>query len=523
MDNIDENDSIVRNIWCMITIVMNNKMIMFLLAIISSHKVCCKSFLLYDSDHRMDIAVHDVDIYMQVSRDSTLSVARVLVLNNITEAKSKFPSNFVDNIIRDGFYEGLSLGFPASYSHGDPPSMVPYGCWHRKSKYSGIFINLGFNPVIADRPRLYKLLELNSDHDDRNFCSAAIKYGYTAIITNNPPYRDTLEIGSEVLICYGGCNTVRFNTTCPPGIDIRTGYQAMDPCECLDTHDHLNCNGKEINMEINDKPSGLAMMEEDNKTMKQNRCILENIDLITGDVHMNNHDLEIAIYVKIDMVENLEQNKQVVDHMISMIKMKERHDALILNIHHTLSSSTGGIVSDSLTTVKVNNNNNNNNNNKGNMTTAHDSVLLLYSTTVDHLSISTRKIITFNNTYIGVISTGKKTTHQWLLDDAICLKRLGAYFIILIGDFEYASAQSLMQQHLDQHIDVIITIDQHNNSPIMIKPKEYNSSSDDHRVIVDQEESQSHDTTYHHVLKIDIHKISTYKITVRSTIVRFTS
>jgi hypothetical protein len=54
----------------------------------------------------------------------------------------------------------------------------------------------------------------------------------------------TLDLGSETIICYGGCSTVRFNTTCPSGIKLQKGYHAFDTCNCTDAVGTLNCDGR---------------------------------------------------------------------------------------------------------------------------------------------------------------------------------------------------------------------------------------------------------------------------------------
>jgi len=113
-------------------------------------------------------------------------------------------------MIRDGEYEGRSLGFPGAYSHSEMNrSLVPYGCWCRKSNDTGIYINLGSSILIEDRRQLFDLLK-TPDRTDTFFCTKALQQGYASFVTNNPPFPMTLDLGSETIICYGGCTTVRF-------------------------------------------------------------------------------------------------------------------------------------------------------------------------------------------------------------------------------------------------------------------------------------------------------------------------
>jgi hypothetical protein len=153
---------------------------------------------------------------------------------------TKLSQNYIKNVLRDGIYEGRSLGFPGAYSHSEMNrSLVPYGCWFRKSTETGIYINLGSNILIEDRGLLFDLLK-TPDRTDTYFCSKALQQGYTSIVTNNPSL--VLDLGSETIICYGGCSTVSFNTSCPPGIKLQKGYHAIDTCNCSDSIDTLNCD-----------------------------------------------------------------------------------------------------------------------------------------------------------------------------------------------------------------------------------------------------------------------------------------
>jgi len=75
-------------------------------------------------------------------------------------------------------------------------------------------------------------------------------------------------------------------------------------------------------------------------------------------------------------------------------------------------------------------------------------------------------MIAINNTYIGVISSFKHTIfsahHRWLLEDARCLKKLGAYLIILVGDFNHEVAEALMSR-MHEYVDFIIGVNDNND------------------------------------------------------------
>jgi hypothetical protein len=73
-----------------------------------------------------------------------------------------------------------------------------------------------------------------------------------------------------------------------------------------------------------------------------------------------------------------------------------------------------------------------------------------------------RKIINIDNKYIGVISNFRYANpaghRRWLLDDARCLKKLGAYLIILVGNFDHGVVEWLMG-FLHSYVDLIIGVD----------------------------------------------------------------
>ena len=404
---------------------------------------CCEAYLFYKSHHNG--AYDDIDIYMQATRDSTGAQARSLISHNFSEAffKHKFPSNYIENMIRDGEYEGRSLGWPSAYSHSEMNrSLVPYGCWFRKRTDTGIYVNLGSSILIEGRGRLYDLLK-TPDRTDTYFCSKALQQGYTSIVTNNPS--QFLDFGSETIMCYGGCSTVRFNATCPPGIKLQKGYHAFDTCNCSDTVWTLNCDGRTKNH--------VMRQPEIDILLDKNVCILDTEAIVYPTrVLYANVDLMINIYIAIDLIINSTSNHHhyhniTIDEIISDMKINDDNsNTLLLNLQSNVSTTAEE--KSSLSLKKVN-----------------SASVLVYTTSMDD-HISSIKMIAINNTYIGVISSFKHTIfsahHRWLLEDARCLKKLGAYLIILVGDFNHEVAEALMS-HMHEYVDVIIGVNDDND------------------------------------------------------------
>jgi hypothetical protein len=298
----------------------------------------CKGYLFFTSHHNSDY--DDIDIYMQATRVSTGSMARKMISHNFSTAlfKTKFRPNFIQNVLRDGIYEGQSLGFPFSYQHNEKNrSLVPYGCWFNRNTETGIYINLGSHILIEDRRRL-----ITTDRTDTYFCSKALQQGYTSILTNNPinpPF--TFDFGSETIICYGGCGTVRFNTTCPPGIKLQKGYHAMDACNCSNSIDTLNCDGIIKNH---------VMRQPDNEILTlldKNVCILDTdaIEYPTKALYTN-IDLMINMYITIDLIINTTSNHHhnhniTIDEMISDMKINDDDSyRLLLNLQSTFLTAS---------------------------------------------------------------------------------------------------------------------------------------------------------------------------------------
>ena len=114
----------------------------------------------------------DLDIYMQATRISSKSWYTNFTLASL---ENKHMPNLANNLIKDGFYEGLSKGFPGFYSPFEVNRpLVPYGCWHRQRHDTGIFVNLGSNVLVEERFELYKLLN-TPDMTDTYFCTKALQ------------------------------------------------------------------------------------------------------------------------------------------------------------------------------------------------------------------------------------------------------------------------------------------------------------------------------------------------------------
>ena len=346
---------------------------------------CCKAYLFYKSYHNG--SNDDIDIYMQATRRANRAMTRYMISHNFS-TDTKLSQNYIKNVLRDGIYEGRSLGFPGAYSHSEMNrSLVPYGCWFRKSTETGIYINLGSNILIEDRGLLFDLLK-TPDRTDTYFCSKALQQGYTSIVTNNPSL--VLDLGSETIICYGGCSTVSFNTSCPPGIKLQKGYHAIDTCNCSDSIDTLNCDERIKNNVMRQPEKEILTL------LDKNVCILDTEAMVYPTRALyTNIDLMINIYITIDLIINTTSHNHhyhniAMDEIISDLKINDDDsNTLLLNLQSVFLTATRETLPLSLRKVT-------------------NASLLVYTTSLDD-HISNRKMIAIKNTYIGVISSFNHT------------------------------------------------------------------------------------------------------------------
>jgi hypothetical protein len=120
---------------------------------------------------------------------------------------------------------------------------VNYGCWFYLSKGSGIYLNLGRTKVITSRSVLWRYFSeltetncLRSEHastcHDKYLCSLAVQHGF-----------DSVQVVEqhEIIICTG-CGKTELVHACPPAVvELRSGINASQPCNCSDEHLILNC------------------------------------------------------------------------------------------------------------------------------------------------------------------------------------------------------------------------------------------------------------------------------------------
>ena len=414
-----------------------------------------------------DLNTSNIDIYLSATRWSLLSWMDEKIYPDIERARHIYGgSDYVDNVLRDGLYEGLSKGYPGNYRFNDTNvSYVPYGCWHVATQ-NGIYINLGSSIFVEDRHELFNRWNLTSD---KMFCTSALSRNFSSIVTNHQPeYTRNKYLGSETVVCYGGCGTVRFNATCPPGIDMYKGYHASDLCNCSDSIKDLNCENK----------TNIAEIIKFNTTVNNNKCIIETIDLTNDEIKAaNSRKFNLNIYFLQDLIQHTNNvsagnGKHILSKLKSLVGAINSNidlpNILLLNIEHKFEK----INHNKLFSLSYNG--------EIEWQKNYDIKSLLYPmgnsksyyflgyNSSPLYQTTSRKIITVNGVYIGIITIMIELHHnkfkskdelvQWLIEDVRCLKKLGAYLIILMGKIvDYSTSQELMHI-LHHHVDLIIGI-----------------------------------------------------------------
>eukprot|EP01041_Mallomonas_annulata_P008684 gene8684-17933_t len=154
-------------------------------------------------------------------------------------------------------YEGFSTGLVKN------GKKVLYGCWFHRYRGSGIFVNVGKTIAARTRRGLMSRLKISGCEQSKDancnreheFCAGARKQGYDSIQVNLFYWKNasntTTTVASgiknflyfypELILCTDQCVTVTFNTSCPPGVELRTGLDASKPCTCDDKYMTMNC------------------------------------------------------------------------------------------------------------------------------------------------------------------------------------------------------------------------------------------------------------------------------------------
>eukprot|EP01041_Mallomonas_annulata_P003260 gene3260-6451_t len=139
-------------------------------------------------------------------------------------------------------YEGYSSGLLKN------KNKTSYGCWFHRYRGGGIFVNVGKTIIARTRKELMMKLHIpncgnqaNCNHSyDYEYCSHALRLGYDSIqIITMGHYNRTQR--PELILCSGQCGTVTFNTSCPPGVELRTGVNGSKSCTCDDSIPIMNC------------------------------------------------------------------------------------------------------------------------------------------------------------------------------------------------------------------------------------------------------------------------------------------
>jgi len=142
------------------------------------------------------------------------------------------------------FQEGLSTGLKYSKDDLKYNDTIPYGCWFFVMRGTGVYVNVGKTMIAYDRSDVNKAFGLFCNRPpycdgqgDRYWCQKALSYGYDSIQVVNANENEN----HELVICSGKCSTQPVDENCPP-MELRTGYNASDLCNCVENTPIINCN-----------------------------------------------------------------------------------------------------------------------------------------------------------------------------------------------------------------------------------------------------------------------------------------
>ena len=142
------------------------------------------------------------------------------------------------------FEEGLSTGAKYSKTDFSYNDTIPYGCWFFVTRGTGVFVNVGKTLISYDREDVNRRFGLFCNRPpfcepqgDRYWCQKALSEGYDSIQVVNANANEN----HELVICSGKCSTQPVDVNCAP-MEIRTGYNASEPCNCVEGTPIINCN-----------------------------------------------------------------------------------------------------------------------------------------------------------------------------------------------------------------------------------------------------------------------------------------
>ena len=270
----------------------------------------------------------------------------LLVLANTCFATVQMLKDWVkliDEFMQLGYYEGYGLGWQGMELNRIDRPPVPYGCWfHPITAYQQNlvpYVNIGSNPLISHNAGIYTTLQLTNQGGcleregvncaDKYWCYQALKLGYNAIIRH---YFSVIEI----VVCTGGCGTVKFNGSCPP-IELRQGYRASELCDCggasnksafdCPSHgnDYVSCKGGNVNV--------LKIPLLTKLSISTDKCILEDLSMTSNVIE--HHGLNLTIVLASNMIMDFFRSNHEIHHYInSWVEALEREHSnvsVILN------------------------------------------------------------------------------------------------------------------------------------------------------------------------------------------------
>jgi len=365
-------------------------------------------------------------------------------------------------MIRDGWYEGYSYGLPGSQA---PSEKVPYGCWFRNSADSGIYINLGVNPLFDTKLNLQTIF---NDGFDKYFCTEAIKRGYSSIIAYGSPYY------TEYILCYGGCLTETFNTTCPPNIDLlQNKHFSSIPCNCSDDDSILNCNHS-----YNDSISRSSNYEVV-FTPGKKLCVMNSIDFPPRLIHANSSISVPPINMTFLLTFNLLRTKKEnhhhgllnsIDYLLNGVN---RDSILVLNLEsmdseYMSSRSTFNKRLDELNleTTFILSPHPAPMNKIESLTIENNNKIKLFS---NIFSFDNQEMLSFQTISIGIIHHSQQQPSfsdtssfiKFVISQTVCLRTLGASIIILLSFQPFQRSKQLITL-LHDHVDLLLSVNNEN-------------------------------------------------------------
>ena len=384
--------------------------------------------------------------------------------------------------LTEGYSSGITGGFSPPYDK------FPYGCWFTSGVGSNQYVNTGRVLNAMDRFHAISMLNLTSrgclkemtdctiDAVDDYYCTGTLKLNYDSLF---------IVSSGEFIYCNGRCRTEPFRTCCPL-VEMKSGINVSQPCNCDDTTEIANCGGKRYS----DKDLIHEIYDTKVGTDRHFTCFLN--DPIPDSTRLD-FKLEVAFTSDIFRdIRELESTYSSHSHAVIHRMMDDisSHGQILLDVTMATSIISAEVLqnfTESDRYVMIEDMNIIHMNNQP-LTRS----LSIHNKTMQASILA--KIVNLNNLSVGILSLrtpdewnlniaieaqdGHDSTNntvidpeliRWIIDEALCLRHRGARVVLLLTKATWKINYNYIARGTYGYIDAILAANQHSTGEYSCK------------------------------------------------------